>query len=229
MSDKTGYKKGSKTDSAFSKKPKASRRRSLNRHELEVPEDLNVSTSAKKLKQSDDLYDIEVDDAFSYRLLNFVAVFAAISNVVVCKVCHSEMKFTETSRRDLEFKIVVSCDKCEKTEIPSCPFVKKGYDVNRRIVFVMRLLGIGLRGITKFCAFMEFPRPIFHSFYDEVVQNIASAADVVCKNSISNAAKAEKTISAETGENNGITVSGDGTWKKHEFSSLYGLVSLIGW
>lgn len=70
MSDKTGrYKKGSKTDSAFSKKSKASRRRSLNRHELEAPEDLNVSTPAKKLKQSDDLYDIEVDDAFNYRLL----------------------------------------------------------------------------------------------------------------------------------------------------------------
>jgi len=70
---------------------------------------------------------------------------------------------------------------------------------------------------------------MFHSFYDKVVQNIASAADIVCKNSMSNAAKAEKTISAETGENSGITVSGDGTWRKRGFSSLYGLVSLIGW
>lgn len=59
--DKAGrYKKGSKTDSAFNKKPQESRRRLLNRHEIEAPKDLNVSASAKKLKQRD-FYDIEVD------------------------------------------------------------------------------------------------------------------------------------------------------------------------
>ena len=107
--DKSGrYRKGSKTDSGFSKKPSASRRRPSKRHEMETPEDLNVSASAKKLKERN-FYDIEVDPSFGYRLINFIPVFAAISNVVVCKVCHSNVTFTETSKRGLGFKIVISC------------------------------------------------------------------------------------------------------------------------
>jgi len=37
----------------------------------------------------------------------------------------------------------------------------------------------------------------------------------------------KKTI--DKGENNGITVSGDGSWRKRGFSSLFGIVSFIGW
>lgn len=75
MSEKVVYsdKRGSKSTSG--KKPKISRRRPLNRLELEAPDDLNVSTSAKKLKQSKHLYDVEVDDSFGYRMINFIAVF----------------------------------------------------------------------------------------------------------------------------------------------------------
>lgn len=58
---------------------------------------------------------------------------------------------------------------------------------------------------------MELPRPNFQLFYDKVVKNIASATEVVCKKSISNAAKEEKTISAEKEDKNEITVSGDGS------------------
>lgn len=76
---------------------------------------------------------------------------------------------------------------------------------------------------------MELPRPIFHSFYDKVVRSISIATDAVCKKSILNAAKEEKAICTEKEETNGITVSGDGTWRKRGFSSLYGLVTLIGY
>jgi len=152
--------KGTKRDSSYEKRPKA--KRPLNRHEIEKPEHLNVSASARKLKQRD-FEDIEVDSTFGYHFVNFVTVFAALSNVVVCKVCHSEVKFTESSKRGLGFKLVVSCDKCEKKEIPNSPYVKNAYEINRRIIFAMRLLGIGLQGIRKFCAFMELPRPVFQS------------------------------------------------------------------
>ncbi|XP_018338387.1 PREDICTED: uncharacterized protein LOC108746244 isoform X2 [Trachymyrmex septentrionalis] len=93
----------------------------------------------------------------------------------------------------------------------------------------MRLLGIGLQGIRKFCAFMELPRPVFQSTYDSIISHILSATEVVSMSSMSDAAQEEKRISAENGEQNGITVSGDGSWRKRGFASLYGLVSLIGW
>ena len=227
--DKAGkYRKGSKTDSGFNKKPSASRRRPLNRHEMETPEDLNVSASAKKLKERN-VYDVEVDPSFGYRFINFIPVFAAISNVVVCKVCHSNVTFTETSKRGLGFKLVISCDNCEKKEIPNSSYVKNAYEINRRIILAMRLLGVGLRGLMKFCAFMELPRPIFQSCYDRVIKNICSATEVVSKNSMMKAVEEEKIISAENGEENGITISGDGSWRKRGFTSLYGLVSVIGW
>lgn len=228
MSDTSSsrVRKGSKKDTAYENRPK--RKRPLNRHEIEKPEDLNVSASARKLKQKD-INNVEVDPTFGYHLVNFVTVFTAISNVVVCKVCHSEVKFTESSKRGLRFKIVVSCDNCDKKEIPNSPFIKNAYEINRRIILAMRLLGVGLQGIRKFCAFMELPRPVFQSVYDTIIENISAASEVVSKNSMSNAAKEEKRISSENGETNGITVSGDGSWRKRGFSSLYGLVSLIGW
>lgn len=221
-------KKGTKTSVSSVRRPKVSRRRPLNRHEAEAPDDLNASSSAKKLKQSEDLYDIEVNPAFGYRIINFIAVFSAISDVVVCKICQSKVKFTESSKRGLGFKLVVSCEKCEKTEILSCPLVEKGYEINRRIIIAMRLLGVGWHGIRKFCAFMELPRTTFHSFYDKVVKRMNTATNLVCQNSMMRAAKGEKTISIENGEN-GIVVSGDGSWRKRGFTSLYGLVTLIGY
>lgn len=219
--------KGTKATSG--KKPKSSRRRPLNRHEMEAPDDGNISTSAKKLKLSKELYDVEVDDAFGYRILNFISVFSAISNIVVCKECKSEVKFTENSRRGLVFKLVVSCENCEKKEISSFPLINKSYEINRRNVLAMRLLGVGLYRIIKFCGVMELPRPIFQSFYDKIIKNIHIATEDVCKNSISNAAKEEKAVSIENKTINGISVSGDGTCRKRGFSSLYGLITLIGY
>lgn len=228
MSDTSSsrVRKGTKKDTAYENRPK--RKRPLNRHEIEKPEDLNVSASARKLKEKDS-NDIEVDPTFGYHLVNFVTVFDAISNVMVCKECHSNVRFTESSKRGLGFKIVISCDNCDKKEIPNSPFIKNAYEINRRIILAMRLLGIGVQGIRKFCAFMELPRPVFQSVYDTIIENILAASDVVSKNSMSNAANDEKRISNEKGEKNGITVSGDGSWRKRGFSSLYGLVSLIGW
>ncbi|KAL3269416.1 hypothetical protein HHI36_008486, partial [Cryptolaemus montrouzieri] len=110
MSDETIYsgKKGRKSTFGNNKRPKASQRRPLNCHELEAPDNLNASTSEEKLKQSEDLYDIEI--------------------------YHSEMKLTESDKRGLGFKLLVACENCEKTEISSCSFVNKGYEINRRIV-----------------------------------------------------------------------------------------------
>jgi len=65
--------KGSKPTSG--KKPKASRKRPLNRHELKASDDSNVSISARKLKQSEDLYDVEVNPAFDYRIIDFIAFY----------------------------------------------------------------------------------------------------------------------------------------------------------
>ena len=136
----------------------------------------------------------------SYHIINFITVFNAITNVVVCKKCKSNVKFTESSKRGLRFKLVILCEKCKPTEIPNCPFVEKAYELNRRIIQAIRLLGICLNGIEKFCAFMDLPRPVFHSFYDKVVKTIGIAAQTVCKTSMEKAAEEEKKQKSENNE-----------------------------
>lgn len=61
----------------------------------------------------------------------------------------------------------------------------------------MRLFGIGLNGIEKFCAFINLPHPIFHSFYDTVVKSISVATAAVCEMSIKRAAIEEKRLREE--------------------------------
>lgn len=150
---------------------------------------MSVCTSAKKLKTSEKNYnDIEVKESFGYRFIDFVSVFCAISQVAVCKNCKSDVTFTETGKRSLGYKIVISCPNCDQTIIPNCPS-DKAYEINCRIVIAMRLLGIGLNGIEKFCVFMDLPRPIFHSFYDKIIKTISIATSAVREKSMKKAAE----------------------------------------
>lgn len=144
----------------------------------------------------------------------------------MCKKCKSGVTFSESGKHGLGFKLVISCHKFDKIYIPSSPFVEKGYEINRRIILAMRLVCVGLNGIMKFCAFMDLPRPIFQSFYDKVVQRIAVGAETVCQLiSIKNAVREEKEKSDEKVMNtSGITVSGDGSWRKRDFSDSYRLL-----
>ncbi|KYN50510.1 hypothetical protein ALC57_00149 [Trachymyrmex cornetzi] len=93
----------------------------------------------------------------------------------------------------------------------------------------MRMLGVGLAGTMKFCAFMELPRPIFQSFYNRIVDIIFIATETVREFSMKRAAEDEKKQTEENRLNTGISVSGDGSWRKRGFSSLFGVTSLIGW
>lgn len=192
-------------------------------------ETASTSRSAKKLKPSEET-DVPVSANFGYRIINFVTVFSAISNVVKCKKCNGDITFSETSIRGLGFKLVVSCDLCEPTIVDSSPLINhRAYDINRRIVFAFRLLGIGQKGIAKFCGIMDLPKAVYHSFYDTVVKQIHTAAESVCKISMENAVKEEQKLTAEMGKGPGLTVSGDGTWRKRGFSSRYGVSTIIGY
>ncbi|XP_036147677.1 uncharacterized protein LOC118647257 [Monomorium pharaonis] len=187
-----------------------------------------LSASAKKLKLSEDKYNVEINNAFGYRFINFMSVMNAISQAVVCRKCGTNVTFTESVNRGLGFKIVITCKQCDKTEFPNSSLIKNAYEINRRFTLTMRLLNVRLNGIKKFCAFMDLPRPIYSSFYNAVVKMISKATKEV-RNHIRRAEEEEKAMSIVKRINDGITVLGDESWRKRGFSSLYGIVSLIGW
>lgn len=190
----------------------------------------SVSTAAKNLKTSHEDYEVEVNHLFEYRFIDFLTVFTALSQILVCKTCGIQIKFHDKSVRGLGYQLVVKCEKCEQTVINATPLINKNaYDINRRIVFAMKLLGLNYTGIKKFCAFMNLPTPVFHSFYETIIHNIAIACASVREHCMKKAAQEEKRMAQERGQNDDITVSGDGSWHKRGFSSLHGIASLIGW
>ncbi|XP_067210342.1 uncharacterized protein [Linepithema humile] len=195
-------------------------------------DDAGVSTSAKKLKQQNDI-SVPVDNSIEYRILNFFTVFAAIANLVKCAKCNGNVKFQTASSRGLGFKIALLCDNCPTEYIPSSPFIGHSYEINKRFIFVMRVLGIGLKGAGKFCALMDLPNFLDFRTYDIIAKQIHEASKNVAEFFMKKAVKeeVEETCKAKklVQETNELTVSGDGTWQKRGYSSLYGVFSVIGY
>ena len=140
--------------------------------------DGNFSALKKKLKTQYDFI-VPQDDSVQYRILNFITVFSAISTFVKCKVCNNNVKFQPSSTCGLCFKIVVSCGECMSQEIPSCSYVERSFEINRRFIFVMRVLGLGQAGAKKFCGLMDMPPFLYNSTYNLIIKYIHSSAQTV--------------------------------------------------
>lgn len=217
-----------KGDKRSTVRPSRQRKRKFQGNRYSVEQETSfASTSAQKLRQTKDK-DIKIEHSHGYRILQFAAVFSAITELVVCKNCQKDVKFNEASSRGLGFKIAVSCD-CGVVYINSCPLIKNAYEINRRIVFVMRLLGIGKEGLNLFCGLMDLTTEMFSNTYYACLNNVYIASQAVYELVTKSAIKEEKekTLQSENSDQH-LTVSGDGFWKKRGFSSLFGVTTLVG-
>ncbi|XP_070515610.1 uncharacterized protein [Cardiocondyla obscurior] len=231
MSDKIyeGH-KGTKQKTITSKRSNIRNRKPPNRHSMDSVPDEFVSTSAKKIKLDSKNENKDIDEGFGYRFINFMTVFSTLSQMIVCKTCKGDVSFTESSRRGLGFKIVMTCNTCGEFYINNCPIINiHTYELNIRMIFAMRILGIGLNGIKKFCAFMNLPKPVFQATYDLIIKNILTATSAVRDISMKKAAQEEIKKTLENIKSSEIIVSGDGSWRKRGFSSIFGIATLIGW
>ena len=133
--------------------------------------------------------------------------------------------------RGLGFKIKISCGKCPDKMVNSSPYIDKAFEVNRRTVFAMRAIGIGYSGLKLFCGLMDLFPPVAKSFcssLNDLIRNaVQSTADIVMNKAALEELKEtrEKKIFEDE---NGIAASGDGSWMKRGFTSLYGIVAMIG-
>lgn len=164
-----------------------------------------------------------------YRIIEFLTVFGAISDIVVCKDCKQKVNFDDSGHRGLGFKIVISCQ-CGNKDIHSGPFIMNSYEVNRRIVFVMRLLGFAREGVNMFCGLMDIGKGISKNSYSGFVKHIHTASKTVFDGLCQEAVKQEQEENKKNGRGEtNLKVSGDGSWKKRGFTSLYGVTTLIGY
>lgn len=186
------------------------------------------SASAKKLSTADS-DDIHSNPSHTYKIIEFVSVFTALASILLCYKCKQHVRFEESGHRGLGFKINVVC-RCGRTEINSGPLIHTGYEINRRIVFVMRLLGVGCQGINTFCNLMDMCTGLANNSYSLIIGHISVAATSIFNNSCKNAVQQEIEKNKENGRTEKhLKVSGDGSWKKRGFKSLYGVTTLIGY
>lgn len=184
--------------------------------------------ASRKKIQSGDEFGVPVDHSVEYRIINFILVFTTLSRYVKCKTCESDVEFVPIETRGLGFKIDMICEKCENRKIESSAVINHTYEINRRFILTMRLLGLGAAGCAKFCGLMDMPQFLKQKSYDSILKYILSATKEVFNQFTKRAVHQEVEMNEGLNKKH-LTVSGDGTWKKRGFSSLYGVSSLIGY
>ncbi|KYN12276.1 hypothetical protein ALC57_15556 [Trachymyrmex cornetzi] len=186
-----------------------------------------VSTSARKMKDTS-YDDIEIDIGRNNVILDYLTVFTFLSRCLKCKECDSNVRFTRTCERGLGFRLVIKC-MCKKENcVSSSPLINTAYQINRKLMFVMRMLGLGLHSINIFCSLMElsagFANGTYYTFLDKL--NAArSTFEIIQRKAV--AEEKEQNVKAGNTKTH-LSVSGDGSWKKRGFSSLFGVATLIG-
>ncbi|CAH2107864.1 unnamed protein product [Euphydryas editha] len=159
-----------------------------------------ASASASKLQQSEDTsFDVHVDQTTGYSILQFFLVFSTLQEYLKCKTCDKDVSFTKYGQRGLGFKVCITC-KCGKRYINSCHMISTGYEINRRLVYIMRLIGVGLSGINKFCGLMELGTGISSSIYYKIIDSISIAVKSVFDVVMLKAVREEKLLNAQHGE-----------------------------
>lgn len=221
------YPKGSRESSA-----RASRLRKRKFHgkpsSEAASESIGESKSARKLA-SNDLLNVLVKLSHFYRIIEFVSVFLHCKRWFCAESAKKNITFHESGARGLGFKIAVKCA-CGTRFIDSGPFIRNGYEINTRIIFVMRLLGASLASLNVFISMMDLGKGLSEESYSAAVKHIHEAAKNMFNHMCLRVVKEEraKNEKREIPCNN-FTVSGDGTWKKRGFTSLFGVTSLIAY
>lgn len=130
-----------------------------------------VSVTDKQSTTSSPQEDMTIDLSHRYRIIEFNTVFNSLADTLCCKSCKQTVKFEDSAHEGFAWKLVVSC-RCADRSIDSGPQIDKDSEINRRMVFVTRLLGVNFEGINMFSNLMELSDGFSREAYDGIVECI---------------------------------------------------------
>ncbi|GFX78592.1 uncharacterized protein TNCV_30321 [Trichonephila clavipes] len=190
-----------------------------------------ISASAKKLCKENYL-DKEVKNSNlsnGYRMINIDILLSELSKYLICPNCNTKAVLKENILYGLVSEFYVECYSCSTLttfKTSSVIASSKDYEVNTRITYAMRTIGLGFCGIKNFCTAMcvDLPPPVSQKSYERILRKINLASREVADDSMKNAAREEVSASGS----NEICVCGDGTWKTRGHTSRIGVCSVIG-
>lgn len=197
---------------------------------LTTPMDISdTNVSERKLRTSAGSVKSARENWSGYRLIDIDLFFSVIEDFVSCGKCSGpNIKFKEEQITGLNSVFSITCLSCGwNVELRNGEKIGKDQkvaEINRRSVFAFKTLGLGHSALKQFCALMDLPPPVSAPSFGASVDQMELASQSVAQESMMRAAAEEE---EKTG-NNKVTVSGDGTWHKRGFTSVHGVVSLIG-
>ena len=233
----------------FSSSSSASRRK-LFRTMSSVPEsDLRTMSSVPEsdlLPNSSSLeetVDLTVDltgglaTPLGFRLVDMSILHTAVSWLQCpdCFAVDSLELLESTERQGLASKLVIKCCECNhmSTFLTSSK-AGRFFEINRRVVLALHLIGRGLSDLEKFCGIINMPHPMARNTFIKHSTALHCAAMQMAQESIRVAGEEMRrkvlTDSPDLASLSGpvdIEVSVDGTWQRRGYSSLYGVVLAI--
>ena len=144
------------SDSQGSRRPcHGAKRRSFRGNQFTGDEKINqTSSAAKKLKSGDAQFDVQVIPSAVYVIVHW-SLFLSLQKSLICRVCKGNVTFGESNMQGLGFNLNVMCKCNDSQSIPSSPKIHTGFEINRRMVYVRRLLGVGFNGLKNFCGLLD--------------------------------------------------------------------------
>ena len=136
----------------------------------------------------------------------------------------------------------IQCDNCK--HMIHLPSSKKrtprglSYEVNWRSVYAAASLGLGHKGLSQFCGFLNMPPPVHHDSYQIHLKQISEASITHAEENMKSAVSRLKSTLKDGGDVTDdddnddeactdVGVSCDGSWHRRGFSSLVGTTAVI--
>lgn len=130
-------------------------------------------------------------------------------------------------RNGLKVTVEICCSNCGANDeyTNSATFSsdqggKKIFDINLRLVYGLRAVGLGREGARMFCGIMNIPPP--PSRFQHYIAILLEAIKQVAQSSMDDALNEAITINNDSKD---LCVTFDGTWQKRGHSSMNGVVS----
>ena len=197
-----------------------------------------LSISSKKISDLDkpkpsELKEDVLDDLniTGFRLLDMELVSQAFSSLRCAECGNFQVTLMENhfERKGCASSLRLLCENCGwKLEFNTSKKQTKSFEVNRRLVYAMRLLGKGHSGAKRFCTLMNMPPPPTARAYAKSSRTIGKNIKKIAENSMSKAAnEIRESQSVADNEIANCAVSCDGTWQRRGYSSQNGCVIAI--
>ena len=191
-----------------------------------------LTASEKKVKQVKKQKKVDVIEG--YRIVDMGLLQTLITSLA-CPDCLStklHLEENDKKKKGLSSFLVISCDECDfSTSSYTSKRAQyeesrglKPFDINVRSVYTFRNLGIGHKGLEKYCGLMNMPPPMTVMNYNKISNHVKDAAEYVAEISMQ-AATSEAVVFNKYSADIGVSV--DGTWQRRGYVSLNGVVVAI--